>query len=382
MLFSNVMQLPVIENNNKNIKKNKKVPTYVKDNIEKIKQIKKKLDNFMYITDEKCYISYNNQEDYIMFTYGDNIFDNNGLVSLDSALTINNKQTSNNPFAEILKPDLHRYYLNAYNPLQNAFLTYGQLVNELKKAQDELNSYLNKNNKQTQSVYEKYSDYYKKFRWTTKGLQDYFRDKKNEMLKKYDDMDKYFKQEELKLPNINLSNNRNVNKIEKKYPFNQNPYQVMSNNYVNPYRVNNNNYYNNINANKNEYRVNPYQLKGNVFPNPFEHNVYKNNNIMLKPNNINQIPVVKNYNGYDPNKLNDFPIPTYNQQEEVPNIKNIPSNQQNFKGKIKLKPIPNKFNNYKFNNLKPINHHNNLKTIDNVLEQWLYEQQQGGPKYG
>ena len=150
MLFSNIMQLPIIENHNKNIKKIKIVPTNVKDNFDKIKKIKEKLDNFMYKIHEKCYISYTSQTDDIMFTYGDNIFDKHGLFSLDSALTINNKQTSNNPFAEILKPDLHRYYLNAYNPLQNAFLTYGQLVNELKKAQDELNLYLNKMNKQTQ----------------------------------------------------------------------------------------------------------------------------------------------------------------------------------------------------------------------------------------
>ena len=365
MLFSNIMQLPIIENHNKNIKKIKIVPTNVKDNFDKIKKIKEKLDNFMYKIHEKCYISYTSQTDDIMFTYGDNIFDKHGLFSLDSALTINNKQTSNNPFAEILRDDLNGYYNSAYNSLQSALLKYGKLVDELKKAQNELNWYLKKNNKKKLIFeYEIYSNYYEKFKLTTKELQIYFRNKTNEMLKKYSDMDKCFKQEELKLPNINLSNNRNVNKIEK-------------NNDYNPYRVNNNNHYNNINANKNKYRVNPYQLKCNVFPNPFEHNVYKNNNIMLKPNNINQIPVLKNYNGYDPSKLNGFPMPNYNQKEKVPNIKktniniiniqaNIPLPQQNFKGKIKLKPIKNlekKQNVLKGQNKMLANIHNPLNKI-------------------
>ena len=371
MLVSNVMKLPVIAtSNNKNIKKIK-VLTNVKNKIVEIKKIKQKLDNFMYIIDEKCYISYNNKKDDIIFIYGDKIFNKQGLVSINSALTINNKQTSKNPFINIPKPDLQEYYMNAYNSLQSALSTYGQLVNELKKAQDELNSLLQaNNNKELISVHKTYRDDYEKFELTTRELENYFRDKTNEMLKKYSDMDKCFKQEKLKLPDINLSNNRNVNKIEEKYPFNQNPYQVMSNNYVNPYSVNNNNYYNNINANQNKYRVNPYQFKGNVFPNPFEHNVCKNNNIMLKPNNIDQMPVLKNYNGYDTNKLNGFPMPNNNQ------INFNPVNKNPIKSKVKLKPIPN------FNNLKPINHHNNLKTIDNVLEQWLYNKQKKGvPKY-
>ena len=339
MLFSNVMKLPVITKNNKNIKKIEIVPDNVKYNINKIKKIKKELDNFMYIIDEKCYISYNNQTDDIMFTYGNDIFDKHGIFSLESVLTINNKQTSNNPFAEILRDDLNGYYKNAYNSLQNALLKYGQLVDELKRAQDELNLYLKeKNKKKLISEYKTYSNYYENFKWTTKELQDYFRDKKNEMLEKYNDIDNYFKQEELKkteikLPNINLSNNRNVNKIEKNNYYNPN----YANQLKNPYSINNN----------------PYSINNNHLENPFKLEINKN-----KLNNV-KLPTINNYG----NNLNQ----QFQMNKEINHNANQGMNIFNNNQKY-----------YKFNNnINNNNNQNKYNDYKNIQHEYKQEQNNG-----
>ena len=401
MLVSNVMKLPVI--NNKNIKKIKIVPDNVKYNINKIKKIKKELDNFMYIIDKKCYISYTNQTDDIMFTYGDDIFDKHGIFSLESVLTINNKQTSNNPFAEILRDDLQKYYNNAYNSLQNALLKYGQLVDELKKAQDELNLYLKEQNKKKLiSEYKTYSNYYENFKWTTKELQDYFRDKKNEMLEKYNDIDNYFKQEELKLPNINLSNNRNVNKIEKNNYYNpnyankhKNPYYINNNHLENPFKlgvdtnklnnvklptinkINKNNYGNNLNQqHQMNKEINHNANQGiNIFNNNQKY--YKFNNNINNNNNQNKYNYYKNIqHEYKQEQNNGNNI---NNNIKLPNInKNITSNnkkikklkeiklteqQKIFKGQKKILANLNK-------QLNPILKKNNLSdSIKQVIEQ-------------